>query len=201
MEKNLPASISNKRFESTMMSSPVPSFAKSNGMKKKTTTFSRFIRTDRAAGGLTNGVKKKTVSVSRFSRVHRVAEDLTRELAGMSLKKQAVQPRRRYSFTNEFPDDPPKPAPNRRCSLVRRNSINLPIESNFDMSVLMDDDDEEEEDDEMMMAKEEDDEMMMAKEEEDEVQDLNMTSGSINPATSTSKGAIPKPPKNFGFTF
>ncbi|KMZ07717.1 uncharacterized protein LOC6724883 [Drosophila simulans] len=209
-ETKLPASnCMNKRFKSTLMRSPEPSFAMSNGMKKKTVSFSRFIRDDRAAGGRpTNWVKKKTVSRRPLGRAHLSTGDLAHQLASMSLNNLVVastsnepffasnqkyyshlaqpasvglsqarnatqpsmQPRRRNSITNEFLDDPPKPAFNCRSSLVRRNSINLPIEANFAMSVLMgnDDDDEEEEEE---------------------------------PATSTSQDAIPKPPKNFGFIF
>ncbi|XP_033169289.1 uncharacterized protein LOC117146842 [Drosophila mauritiana] len=220
METNLPASIWMNK------SSPEPSFATSNGVKNKTVSFSRFIHTDRVADGPTNAVQKKTVFFSRFERTNRAAENLTRPLASMK-PKQAVastsnepffasnlkyyphlpqpafvgnyqtyaeikglwldghfsqacnttpspaQPRRRNSITNEFPDDPPKRAPNRRYSLVRRNSINPPI-ANFAMPVLM---------------------------EENEVQDLNETSGSTKPATSTSKGAIPEQPKKFPLTF
>ncbi|EDX16862.1 GD16413 [Drosophila simulans] len=172
-ETKLPASnCMNKRFKSTLMRSPEPSFAMSNGMKKKTVSFSRFIRDDRAAGGRpTNWVKKKTVSRRPLGRAHLSTGDLAHQLASMSLNNlPSMQPRRRNSITNEFLDDPPKPAFNCRSSLVRRNSINLPIEANFAMSVLMgnDDDDEEEEEE---------------------------------PATSTSQDAIPKPPKNFGFIF
>ncbi|XP_032582058.1 uncharacterized protein LOC116802294 [Drosophila sechellia] len=188
-ETKLPASNwMNKRFQSTLMRSPEPNFAMSKGMKKKTVSFSRFIRDDRAAGGRpTNWVKKKTVSARPLVRAHLSIEDLAHQLASMSLNNlPSMQPRRHNSITNEFPDDPPKPAFNCRSSLVRRNSINLPIEANFAKSVLMgnDDDDEEEEEEEEVEV-----------EEEDEVQDLN------EPATSTSQDAIPKPSKNFGFTF
>lgn len=215
-----------------MMSSSEQSFAKSNGTKKKTVTYSRFIRTERVADGPTNAVQKKTVFFSRFDRTARAEEDVTRQLASVSLKpkqpvastsneqffasnlhyyphlpqptavghyqtyaeikslwlkghfsqacnptSRSMQPPRRISITNEFPDDQPKPAPKRRYSLVRRNSINLPIGANFAMPVLM----EEEK-------------------EEDEVKDLNENSGSTKPATSTSKGAIPKQPKKFALT-
>ncbi|XP_043658507.1 uncharacterized protein LOC122623417 [Drosophila teissieri] len=215
----------NKNFESTLLSStkPVPSgsadfratgSAKGNRKGKKAATYSRFSRSDRAAEELARQFASLSVkpndAVAASANEPFFASNLKyyphlpqpawvghyqtyAEIKALWLEGNYSQlrgpipplarSRRDNPFAHEVPDEPPKPAPNRRYSVNRRNGARTgkPVPS-LVFTV------------QNHLPSEAHPEVQM--QQEQPVQDLKEEGGSsIKPATSISKGAIPKQPK------
>ncbi|EDX00932.1 uncharacterized protein LOC6523952 [Drosophila yakuba] len=221
----------NKSFESSLLSSPKPvpsgsvdyhamGSAKANRKGKRAATYSRFSRSDRAAEDparqFASLAVKSNDAVASSANEPFFASNLKyyphlpqptwvghyqtyAEIKALWLEGNysqlrgpippSARPRRDYSFAHEVPDEPPKPVPNRRYSVNRRNGARTgkPMPS-FVFTVNN------------HLPGQAYPEVQM--QQEQPVQDLKEKGGSSNkPATSISKGAIPKQPKKYALSY